>query len=100
MTISSTIVLVQIVDLLAGQLFQLCDGADADHVVLVLDVDPHRNARSPEAVAADVPVLGIGQPVGKALFADIVRHPVHARVVLEHTLAQSSTRTYHASMAR
>lgn len=81
-------VLMQIIHFDAGKLFELLAGRNTDDVVFVIDVHPQRNARTPKAVAADVPILGVGQPVGKALFAHIIRRPVHTCIVFEHALAQ------------
>ena len=74
-------VLVQVGDLLAGECLQLGDGADADHVGGVLLADPDGDAGAPEAVAGDVPVLGVGQPVAEALVADVLGHPADDGVV-------------------
>ena len=80
--------LVEIRHLLAGKFLELLDGADADHVVRIGVIDPHRNAAAPEAVAADVPVARLLKPVAEALLADIGRRPVHLRVVLREALVQ------------
>ena len=67
--------LVQVIDAHAGQRFEFITRTDADRVLRIFDVHPDRNARTPEAVAADIPVLRILQPVTKAIRADRLRYP-------------------------
>ena len=49
---------------------------------------PHRDRRPPEAVAADVPVAGVGEPVAEDAVLDVLRHPGDALVELDHALAE------------
>ena len=81
-------VLVEIRHLLARKLLELLDRADADHVGRIVVVDPHRDAAAPEAVAGDVPVARLLEPVAEALLADVFGRPVHLRVVLRETLVE------------
>ena len=81
-------VLVEVGHLLARKLLELLRGADADHVRRVVVVDPHGDAAAPEAVSGDVPVARLLEPVAEALFAHVVRRPVHARVVLREALVE------------
>ena len=74
------VMLVEVGDLLAGQLLQFGDGTDANHVFPVFR-NPHGDAGAPEAVAGDVPVLGFLEPVAEALLADGLRHPMDGVVV-------------------
>ena len=80
--------LVEVGHLLARQGLQLRDRADADHVVRVGVVDPDRDATAPEAVARNVPVARLLQPVAEALLADVGGRPVDGRVVLRETFVQ------------
>ena len=81
-------VLVEVGHLLARELLQLLRGSDADHVGGVVVVHPHRDAASPEAVAADVPVARLLEPVAEALLAHVVGRPVHGGVVLREAFVQ------------
>ena len=74
-------VLVEVRDLLAGEGLELGGGADADHVGGVVVVDPDGEAGAPEAVARDVPVARLAEPVAEALLADVLGHPVDGVVV-------------------
>ena len=80
--------LVQIGHALTGQRLQFGHRTNADHVRGILLIDPDRNARAPEAVAADVPVARLVQPVAEPLVADIIRHPMHGVVVAREPLVQ------------
>ncbi len=80
--------LVQIGNTLAGQGFKLFDRSDADRILRINFIDPDWNAGTPEPVAADVPILGLGQPIGKAFLTDVPRHPMHGGVVGEHLVPQ------------
>ena len=88
-------VLVQVVELHAGELLQFFDAAHGNHVAVVRE--PHRNRRTPETVTGKVPVAGAFEPLAKASVLDVVRHPVHGLVVFDHPFLQSLG---HAVLAR
>ena len=48
--------------------------------------DPHRNRRTPEAVAGDRPVAGVGQPLAELAVLDVVRDPVDLLVEFKQTV--------------
>ena len=77
--------LVDIVDLLSGELFEFGDGADADRFA-GLFAAPDRERTSPVAVAADGPVAGVFEPLAETAFLDVFRNPGHPGVGLEHFL--------------
>ena len=81
-------VLMEIGNLLSGEFLQFGNGTDADHVLRILLVDPDRDTGAPEAVAADIPVTGILDPVPESFVADIPRHPVHRVVVGGQTVVE------------
>ncbi len=81
------VVLVEVGDFPAGELFEFGDGADADHVLAVLG-DPDGDAGAPEAVAGDVPVLGFLEPVAEALFADGLGDPMDGGVAFGEAVAE------------
>ena len=81
-------VLVKVCHLLARKLLKLLRGTDADHVRRIVVVDPHGNAASPEAVAGNVPVARLLEPVAETLLADVVGRPVNACVVLREALVK------------
>lgn len=58
-----------------GQLGQLLDAADADDLFQVI-THPQRDGRPPVPIARDAPIIGILEPIAKALVLDVVRHPV------------------------
>ncbi len=82
------VVLVEVGRLHAGERLQFGDGPHADHVRRVGVVDPHGDAAAPEAVARDVPVARILQPVAEALFAHVRGRPVHRFVVGDELVVQ------------
>ena len=57
---------------------------DVDPGVFGVVAAPHRDRRTPEAVAADRPVAGAVQPHAEAAVADVARYPVDACVDGEH----------------
>ena len=65
----------------AGEGLQLRARPNADHVRGVVVVDPDGDAAAPEAVARNVPITRLAEPVAKALFANVVRRPVDGGVV-------------------
>ena len=81
-------VLVEVGHLLAGEGLELGDGADADHVLGVGLVDPDGEAGAPEAVAGDVPVLGVAEPVAEAVGADGLGRPVDGGVVGDEAVVE------------
>ena len=80
--------LVEVGDLHAGELFEFGDGADADHVLRIVDVDPDGEAGAPEAVAGDVPVFRFREPVGETLVTDVLRRPGRLQIVLQQALME------------
>ena len=81
-------VLVEVGDAHAAQVFEFLDGPDADHVVRIVVVDPHGDAASPEAVAGNVPVARVLEPVAEALVAHVGGRPVDAVVVRDELVVQ------------
>ena len=74
------VVFVKVGNGLAGELLELRNGADADHVLAIFR-NPDRQAGSPVAVAGDIPILSFLEPVAKSLFADSLGHPVDRGVI-------------------
>ena len=68
-------VFVQIGDFHSGEFLQFSDTADADTVFRIFVIDPDGDAGTPEAVAADIPVTGIEQPVAEAFATDVIGLP-------------------------
>lgn len=56
---------VQVVRLSTGQLVQLVDGTNSDHLLQIV-AHPQRDRSSPKSVSADRPILSIGQPIMKS----------------------------------
>ena len=81
-------VLVEVGHLYARKLLKLLDGAHANHILGIVVADPDRNAAAPEAVARNVPVAGILQPVAETLFAHVFRRPVDGGVISAKTLVK------------
>ena len=47
---------------------------------------PYRNRRTPESVAADAPVAGIGEPFAERTLFDVTRHPMDLLVQFDHAI--------------
>ena len=78
--------LVQIGDLHARELLELGDGSHADHVGAVFG-NPDRDARPPIAIATDVPVPRVADPVTEAVLAHCLGDPRNRGVLFGHALA-------------
>src|SRR5690606_537373 len=62
---------VEIGDILnTGKLLELLDGANTDHLLLILG-HPNGQRSTPISVTGDVPVTGVRNPVGETVLLDV-----------------------------
>ena len=79
--------LVQIGHLLTAQLLEFSDAANADHVRPIFG-NPDGDAGTPEAIATDVPIASVADPIAEAVLADGFGNPANWLVILDDAVAE------------
>ena len=78
--------LVQIRKLYARKIRKFLNGTHGNHLAIVRN--PHRKRRAPETVPRNIPVAGIIKPLPETTILNMIRHPVHLLIALDHPLLQ------------